>query len=90
MSDHGAAVLKFTILILRAAVHQYAKYSNSVVTVVPPDPSVHFYHCICHYCTCQAVTSASVAECSGEMAALQCRHVIAEGKMASWWLKGSM
>jgi len=39
---------------------------------------------ICHYCTCQTVMSAAVAECSCEMAALQCAHawyVIAEGKI---------
>ena len=38
---------------------------------------------VCHYC-CQAVTSAAVAECSCEVAALQCTHaqyIIAEGKM---------
>jgi len=37
--------------------------------------------------------SAAVAECSSEMAALQCTHawyVTTKGKSASWWLKGSV
>ena len=43
MGDRGAAVVKFIISIPReSCTNAKAKYSSSVV---PPDPSVHFYHC---------------------------------------------
>jgi len=43
-ADSAAAVVKFTILMPReSCTNAKAKYSSSVV---PPDPSVHFYHCI--------------------------------------------
>jgi len=41
-ADSTAAVVKFTISIPRESCTN-AKYSSSVV---PPDPSVHFYHCL--------------------------------------------
>ena len=41
-ADSAAAVVKFTISIPReSCISAKAKYSSSVV---PPDPSVHFYH----------------------------------------------
>jgi len=41
-ADSAAAVVKFTISIPReSCTNAKAKYSSSVV---PPDPSVHFYH----------------------------------------------
>ena len=41
-ADSAAAVVKFTISIPReSSTNAKAKYSSSVV---PPDPSVHFYH----------------------------------------------
>jgi len=41
-ADSAAAVVKFTISIPReSCTNTKAKYSSSVV---PPDPSVHFYH----------------------------------------------
>ena len=43
-ADSAAAVVKFTISIPReSCTNEKAKYSSSVV---PPDHSVHFYHCI--------------------------------------------
>ena len=42
-ADSAAAVVKFAISIRReSCTNAKAKYSSSVV---PPDPSVHFYHC---------------------------------------------
>ena len=42
-ADSAAAVVKFTISIPReSCINAKAKYGSSVV---PPDPSVHFYHC---------------------------------------------
>ena len=42
-ADSAEAVVKFTISIPRESfTNAKAKYSSSVV---PPDPSVHFYHC---------------------------------------------
>ena len=44
MGDRGTAVVKFTISIPReSCTNAKVKYSSSVV---PPDPSVHFYHCV--------------------------------------------
>ena len=46
-TDSAAAVVKFTISILReSCTNAKAKYSSSVV---PPDPSVHFYHWLLSY-----------------------------------------
>ena len=43
-ADSAAAVVKFAISIPREwCTNAKAKYSGSVV---PPDPSVHFYHCV--------------------------------------------
>ena len=45
-ADSAAAVVKFTISIPReSCTNAKAKYSSS--SVVPPDPSVHFYHWVC-------------------------------------------
>jgi len=45
-ADSAAAVVKFTISIPReSCTNGKAKYSSSVV---PPDPSVHFYHWLNH------------------------------------------
>ena len=42
-ADSASEVVKFTITIPReSCTNAKAKYSSSVV---PPDPSVHFYHC---------------------------------------------
>jgi len=42
--DSASEIVKFTISILReSCTNAKAKYSSSVV---PPDPSVHFYHCV--------------------------------------------
>jgi len=44
-ADSAAAVVKFTISPIprESCTNAKAKYSSSVV---PPDPSVHFYHCL--------------------------------------------
>jgi len=45
-ADSASEIVKFTISIPRElCTNAKAKYSSSVV---PPDPSVHFYHCV--YC----------------------------------------
>ena len=42
-ADYASEIVKFTISIPReSCTNAKAKYSSSVV---PPDPSVHFYHC---------------------------------------------
>ena len=42
-ADSASEIVKFTISIPReSCTNAKAKYSSSVV---PPDPSVHFYHC---------------------------------------------
>jgi len=42
-ADSASEIVKFTISIPRESfTNAKAKYSSSVV---PPDPSVHFYHC---------------------------------------------
>jgi len=44
-ADSASEIVKFTISIPReSCTNAKAKYSSSVV---PPDPSVHFYHCVC-------------------------------------------
>ena len=55
-ADSAAAVVKFTISIPReSCTNAKAKYSSSVM---PPDPSVHFYHCFClGYCLSESVLS---------------------------------
>ena len=43
-ADSASEIVKFTISIPRVScTNAKAKYSSSVV---PPDPSVHFYHCM--------------------------------------------
>ena len=43
-ADSASEIVKFTISIPReSCINAKAKYSSSVV---PPDPSVHFYHCV--------------------------------------------
>jgi len=45
-ADSASEIVKFTILIPReSCTNAKAKYSSS--SVVPPDPSVHFYHWSC-------------------------------------------
>jgi len=45
-ADSASEIVKFTISIPReSCTNAKAKYSRSVV---PPDPSVHFYHCAPH------------------------------------------
>jgi len=45
-ADSASEIVKFTISIPReSCTNAKAKYSSSVV---PPDPSVHFYHCTQH------------------------------------------
>jgi len=44
-ADSASEIVKFTISIPRESfTNAKAKYSSSVV---PPDPSVHFYHWVC-------------------------------------------
>jgi len=64
-ADSAAAVVKFTISIPHESCpNAKAKYSSSVV---PPDPSVHFYHCIngtstrSSYCDRVLLTSKTVS-----------------------------
>ena len=46
-ADSGSEIVKFTISTPpESCTNAKAKYSSSVV---PPDPSVHFYHCIYTY-----------------------------------------
>jgi len=50
-ADSASEIVKFTISMPReSCTNAKAKYSSSVV---PPDPSVHFYHCLppTHYLT---------------------------------------
>jgi len=44
-ADSASEIVKFTISIPReSCTNAKANYSSGVV---PPDPSVHFYHCMC-------------------------------------------
>jgi len=57
-ADSASEIVKFAISIPReSCTNAKAKYSNSVV---PPDPSVHFYHClyVCMY-VCMHVQGGS-------------------------------
>jgi len=45
-ADSASEIVKFTISIPRESCTN-ATYSSSVV---PPDPSVHFYHCVYSWC----------------------------------------
>jgi len=57
-ADSASEIVKFAISIPReSCTNGKAKYSNSVM---PPDPSVHFYHClyVCMY-VCMHVQGGS-------------------------------